>query len=248
MTESSAEKKLAPDNKWWEFYFVRYFVGTVVGGAILLYLNSAATSGLKGLIMPGVTDASQLDAQKLALFASVGLAFCYVASAPVLVLHATRGVFLSNPSKWYRISVCSALCLMTASVVVAFYVWPSIGRNTILAASLFALVFLMQVILLVFSLLSVGDATHSYYQNLVRARSCDSEAARQYVESYKHLREHGNAFFILLFEVVLGIVLTVAPTPHLALISLLLWVLPAAFVWFIGTVLEYRFSTSTPLP
>jgi len=40
----------------------------------------------------------------------------------------------------------------------------------------------------------------------------------------------------------------VAPTPHLALISLLLWVLPAAFVWFIGTVLEYRFSTSTPLP
>lgn len=248
MSASSAEKKPATDNKWWEFYFVRYFVGTVVGSAILLYLNSATTSSLKGLIMPGVTDATQLDAQKLALLASVGLAFCYVASAPVLVLHATRGIFLNNASKWYRISVCLAVCFTVFSAVVAYCVWPSIGRKSIVVASLFILVFLMQAILLVFSLLRGGDCAHSYYLNLVRARSHDSEAARQYVESYKHLREHGNAFFILLFEVVLGIVLTAAPTPQLAFISLLLWILPAAFVWFIGTVLEYRFSTSTPPP
>lgn len=244
MSSPSVEMKSAPDNKWWEFYFVRYFVGTVVGGAILLYLNSASSSSLKGLILPGVTDASQLDTQKLALLAAVGLAFCYVASAPVLVLHATRGVFLTSASKWYRRSVWSALGLTAASAAVAYYALPSLGRKPIVVASLFALVFLIQAILLVFSLVRLGDNAHSYYLTLVRARSSDSEPARQYIESYKHLREHGNAFFILLFEVVLGIVLTAAPTPQLALISLLLWSLPAAFVWVIGTVLEYRFSTA----
>lgn len=248
MSTPSSEKKLVPDNKWWEFYFVRYFVGTVVGGAILLYLNAAAGSSLKNLILPGVTDASGLDAQKLALLAAVGLAFCYVASAPVLVFHATRGVFLSYASKSYRIAVWLALGLTVASAATAVYAFPSLGPKPIVVAALFVLVALIQVILIVFSLLGRGDCIHSYYLTLVRARSVDSEPARQYIESYKHLREHGNAFLILLFEVVLGIILTAAPTAQLALIALLLWSIPAAFVWLIGTVLEYRFSTTAPPP
>jgi len=30
----------------------------------------------------------------------------------------------------------------------------------------------------------------------------EPDAVREYVESYKHLREHGNAFFIVLFELI----------------------------------------------
>lgn len=248
MSTPPSEKKSAPDNKWWEFYFVRYFVGTVVGGAILLYLNSANNSSLKNLILPGVTDASGLDAQKLALLAAMGLAFCYVASAPVLVFHATRGVFLGHAPKTYRIAVWLALGITATSATVALYAFPNFGRKPIVVAALFAIVVLIQFILLTFSLLGHGNATHSYYLSLVHARSHDSEPARQYVESYKHLREHGNAFFILLFEVVLGIVLTAAPAPQVALIALLVWSVPAGFVWVIGTVLEYRFATTPPPP
>ena len=31
------EKKNS-DNRWWEFYFVRYFVGTAIGAIIVLFL------------------------------------------------------------------------------------------------------------------------------------------------------------------------------------------------------------------
>lgn len=236
------------DSRWWEFYFVRYFVGTVVGGATLLYLNAEQGSSLRGLIIPGITDASGLDAQKLSLLLALGLAYCYVASAPVLVFHATRGVFLAaTPPRAYRTSVVALLVTVLAVATLMLFA-PSVSNEVVIVGAMFVLVFGFQTILLAFSLLDRGDLPHSYYLSLVRARSHDSEATRQYIESYKHLREHGNAFLILVFEVVLGIVLSAAPTSNVALIALLLWTVPGALVWAIGTLLEQRFTTTTPPP
>ncbi len=60
----------------------------------------------------------------------------------------------------------------------------------------------------------------------------------EFIESYKHLREHGNAFFILLMELVLALVLFSVEKTHIALLMALLWIAPACFVWFLGTYLE----------
>src|SRR5262245_9579224 len=77
------------DNKWWEYYAVRYFVGTVVGAGIVAFLNAEQTSPfanslnvIVGSPNPGVLG--------VGLLAALGFAFCYIASAPVLTLHATR--------------------------------------------------------------------------------------------------------------------------------------------------------------
>lgn len=235
-----ANEERRMDNKWWEFYFVRYFVGTVVGGAILLYLNVDKNSGLVGLIIPGVADVGQLDPQKLLLLLAMGLAYCYLASVPVLVFHATRGVFLGLEGRAYR--NCVRALLLTAIIVGVILAYRHESRGFSLVVVLFMLVLGIQVILLGFAISRKGELTYRYYLALVRARSQDSGIARQYVESYKHLREHGNAFFILIFEVVLGVFLSVAPTPNWALIALIFWTLPGAFVWVVGTQLERRLA------
>ena len=94
-----------------------------------------------------------------------------------------------------------------------------------------------------------------FYRKLASKR----EAAKGgLVDSYKHLREHGNSFSIVVLEIVLAIILftagnfevtvggTVAATkatyviPYIGII--LLWMLPAALVWLVGTLFEREFS------
>jgi hypothetical protein len=246
--KKSTEKKSGGDNRWWEFYFVRYFVGTVVGGAIILYLNTSGISSLHNLIIPGVTDASKLDAQLLSLLTAMGLAYCYIASAPVLVLHATRGAFLGNNTKAFQWFFYGAIVLIGAMAVGFYFLYSKPGMPMLLAAVLFGVILCIQIVLLGFSLQKNGESAHLYYGRLTKARSRDVEDVRQYIESYKHLREHGNAFFILLFELALGVILASVPEPHIAFNVLVFWIIPAALVWLIGTVLESRFANEPPQP
>lgn len=87
-----------------------------------------------------------------------------------------------------------------------------------------------------------ATASHEYYEKLSKARASDKADRQEYKESYRHLREHGNAFFILVFEGVLGVVLVGLPNAAFALICLLIWIVPSAFVWLHGTLLEARYT------
>lgn len=73
-----------------------------------------------------------------------------------------------------------------------------------------------------------------------------------FVESYRHLREHGNAFLIVLFEFWLGFVILFFTNASTAtkgifdsnqairnlVVIILLWIFPACIVWFFGNRLE----------
>ena len=90
------------DSRWWEFYFVRYFVGTVAGALVILSL-AKHTGPLIGYQTPVPGElqavvASVATVLNVTLLAAAGLAFCYVASSPVLVFHAMRGRFLEKRS------------------------------------------------------------------------------------------------------------------------------------------------------
>lgn len=89
-----------------------------------------------------------------------------------------------------------------------------------------------------------------YYNRLSYKRSrCKGD----FVESYRHLREHGNAFFILLTEIILGAILFHSgqiPGAHaeaaqsqsmIYVIVIVFWIAPAVSVWIIGTHLERQF-------
>ncbi len=241
-TKISIETKKSSSDRWWEFYFVRYFVGSVIGGAIVFYLNSKAGSAFTGAIIPKVHDVSKLDAHLVSMLGAIGLAFCYIASAPVLVLHATRGAFLTAKTKAFSLSLVSAIVLAIALSALAYWRLENLNTQIFLAVVLLSLVLCFQLVPLYFALRSEGAATHAYYKTLTKARSNPAADAKEYVESYKHLREHGNAFFIVFFEVALGFLLWAAPRGNYAILVLFLWIIPAMFVWFVGSILEYRYS------
>lgn len=240
--KNSEETKKTSSDRWWEFYFVRYFVGSVIGGAIVFYLNSKAGSALTGAIIPNVDDVSKLDAHLVSMLAAMGLAFCYIASAPVLVLHATRGAFLTANTKAFSRSLISSFALAIALSGLAYWRLEDLDTRIFLAVLLLSLVLCFQLVPLYFALRAEGGATHAYYKALTKARSNPAADAKEYVESYKHLREHGNAFFIVFFEVALGFLLWAAPQGNYAILVLFLWIIPAMLVWFVGSVLEYRYS------
>jgi hypothetical protein len=238
----SAETKKTSTERWWEFYFVRYFVGTVIGGAIVFYLNSQSGSALSNSILPKIDDVSKLDAQLVSMLAAMGLAFCYLASAPVLVLHATRGVFLNANTRTFSRAFRASLLLAVTLSFLSYWRLGILDLEFFLAVILLSLVLCFQFIPLYFALRGEGSATHTYYKTITKARSNPAADAKEYVESYKHLREHGNAFFIVFFEVALGFLLWAAPQGNYAILVLFLWIIPAMLVWFVGSVMEYRYA------
>ncbi|MFH5183074.1 hypothetical protein ACHHV8_10845 [Paenibacillus sp. TAB 01] len=65
---------------------------------------------------------------------------------------------------------------------------------------------------------------------------------KEFVESYRHLREHGNAFFILLSEILFAAWLILFDF-HLS--GLIIWFSIGTIAWFIGTYLEIKFVEDT---
>jgi predicted membrane protein len=73
---------------------------------------------------------------------------------------------------------------------------------------------------------------------------------KDYMETYRHLREHGNSAFIFLLELALAALVYCVVKPEsngfqqLSAIGVLfaIWALPAVFVHLVGQYLERRFS------
>lgn len=93
---SEKSENFSSNNRWWESYLVRYFLGFVVGAICI-----AIIVGHSGLV-PGsmfianetqrvMANESKYGVTSIVIaVALLGLAYCYVASTPITVLHAGR--------------------------------------------------------------------------------------------------------------------------------------------------------------
>ncbi|WP_339319349.1 hypothetical protein [Paenibacillus sp. FSL R10-2734] len=240
------------NNRWWEFYLVRYFVGTVFGTLISLFLYSKKFSGFYDLNV-SLKDFSNAH---IIFFGLIGLAYCYLASAPILVLHATRSSLFSKKSYFFP-ALLSGLAIIAALI---FYFTLREKLNWIVLA----LIFSLQITIITLSLRKETSNTTTssnesnlfvFYRSLIGTRAnavlntsngspTTIEAAKitEYKESYKHLREHGNAFTIVLMEFILAVILYYMDNIQQVVISMIVWAIPSSFVWFIGTYLENKIS------
>lgn len=250
-----SDDKTLENGKWWEFYFVRYFVGTVTGMGLVAFLNFDSNSPLQGKILPNLTDITSLDFAHATVLGAIGLAFCYVSSAPILTMHAFRGMFTSRWSDESRLWCCKygnaqIVVLVTIFAVLVFaniqiydVLFPcdkNRGLN-IFSMSGLSLAFGLQLCMIFSSLVAKKNYITEYYQKLSKERTKKTDTKKpqkEYIESYKHLREHGNAFFILLFEMVFTLALYSVENPIYSVIILLVWIAPSCFIWVLGTRLE----------
>src|SRR4051812_36415777 len=75
--------------RWWENYLPRYLMPSIAGVAIVNWLTSYVGDGLRMMLsLPPIGQS--VDGASLTLLFLYGNLFCYIASYPVLVFHATR--------------------------------------------------------------------------------------------------------------------------------------------------------------
>lgn len=235
------------DNRWWEYYALRYFVGTIVGAVIVAFLNLEPGSPFSGCIaiLESWKESTFLG---ISLVAALGFVYCYIASFPVLTLHVVRAHLQRSVVETAPFSFIAALTLPVVVACLYFNQYLPLFASVIVAA-----VIGIQYGLIILAVLNKFSVIEQFYRNLsiVRAEAIpgkdkSSTPGFEYVISYRHLREHGNAFLIVLLEVVLAYALFHSPSQMFAIVFLFLWLLPATAVWCLGIVLESRL-VSNPL-
>lgn len=234
------------ENKWWEYYAVRYFVGTVVGaGIVAFFLSEQFGSPYKDILFLGGKESKEVTFLGFSSVAAAGFAYCYIASSPVLTMHIMRAHLRISElqSSWLWCFLCSVF-----AIVAAFLILPP------LAAIGFGLVIGFQVGLILLAFFNKFSVIEKFYRELADTRSKampkkekQSSAGHEYMTSYRHMREHGNAFMIVILEGVLAYTLFHLPSAIWGFCFIFIWLMPATIAWLMGTVLESRFVTK-PLP
>ena len=265
-------------NRWWEGYIVRYAVGTVVGAMCVYFILDMLGGEAKALwlMQPNITNdhiialnetcktlnsqACIVQAQltqdlygfnfvQLVLLGIYGLAFNYLASAPVLVLHAVRRVFMTKNACNKEYSQCSKIlpsCLVAVFLIGLTFIgfgfcmpWVHGWLNELLLI-LAGVYLLLQLGLLCWEY-SNSKSLLRYYKQLHRARTSGCIDA----DSYKHLREHGNAFLLVLHNVMLlGVIFAIIQSFGDQWIPLaILWIIPAAGVYMLGHKIEAEMAS-----
>jgi hypothetical protein len=246
--KGEGEGAMAEKSRWWDHYYVRYFVGSVFAVPLMVALSKTAAVKPLGDI---TGEDKFLNAT---ILGAAGLAFCYVAGAPILLLHATRAQ-RSKPNRartkigWR--SALFAIGILVFAIALGRWIVHDLARPienpTWLSFVPMALVVVLQVVLI---LRTPTGAIVEFYRGLAEERAHDPKQPlgrkrKEYITSYRDMREHGNALLILVMEGVLTAALLQATSPGILLAMLMLWVMPAAFAWFIATALEAHLDKVT---
>jgi len=249
--------------RFWEAYLVRYLAGTFVGalGVIALIFQAPVfnnTEIAKKLVDSFVNGENELSAAILISLVGMGFAFNYIASAPAYIVHIYRCYIYSgdsNSESTFRFLGAVLLGVLLIAPIVVFvvyyfslsqdirkFIWAALGALTIIS------------LLPIFGAFNKDNLVSRFYERLAKNRSVVSrnEISRkketnqntklQFIESYRHMREHANAYMIVILNVLLVCVLSLANTIQQLALCICIWVLPAALAWFVSSMLEARLS------
>ena len=239
------------ENRWWENYLVRYLVPSIAGMFILMWLNkNSGGSGIleKYLPMLKLTNGKDFNTASLTVWLLLGTLYCYIASYPILVFHAVRVYLLTkkniSPKLFLLFIVLCMICFVLYLKI--FFLIPVF----VLIFSCFQYYFLYKVV--------EGERGYAYMRHLTKAKNGlipNTEKNAGYIkditDSYKHLREHGNTALIILLEILLAFILYFSlhfergnkfMDFSIVSIILIIWIFPAALVYFYGHLLERKFS------
>ena len=245
--------------RFWEFYALRYSVGAVLG-ALILFILIKQNKPLSSLIF--IKDGEPIDIVQAGIFLSIGLVYSYISSAPILVFHAGRFLIPkvqgSLPSSSPRAMVLFLISSFIPATLFALFSSIELMPRLWLALLIFiASAVMIGQLQIVFKCHSKRTELFAFYEKLASQRA---KAQGGIVDSYRHLREHGNAFGIVLFEIILALfifaatIYTPLATPEHRPISyetasalicvLILWITPASLMWLIACMIERDFVDS----
>lgn len=259
-------ERMSEGSRWWEFYFVRYAIGTLTGA---LFVNQIAriSPELGRAVFFGI-DPMREVAFGIPLVLGYGLLFCYVASIPVLVLHSARlirpKILSMSPMSGAQIKdviAVAAIAALGIALLAAIRILPGklADQSFLIQVGIYSILGMLWLEWAALAwLLAHLEQAFKALEKLARARERNRNAGGL-IDSYRHLREHGNSIFIVLLELILGGVLLgilhlivndqSVPSGEKVQVFLrytapvvLLWMLPGAIVWRVSTSFERRFA------
>lgn len=186
------------NNKWVEKYTLRYAVGTIFGAAIISFETGIVNSN-NGFSFEHLWEMAPF------LFAA-GFAFSFVASCPLYVLYIARGLRLANISQ--RGLIFLVFIILTFGVsrkILTNFLDEFFISFTGILLILFAVLYFTIILTSLISLFFIRQNT-SYFLRLSEARSesgANTQSRVEFIESYREIRENGNAFGIIVMQVVL---------------------------------------------
>jgi len=267
----------------WNYYFLRYGVGTIIGAGIAALFLGYLTSVCPFFSIPSVKNNDsqfELNGSAVSIYLFLGFAYCYIASAPGTVFHASRGLFWNQnvsqvrqsprPSFWLLVSLALIVALALVMVAGCLHRGGNCQRHHfcfIIPVVFGVAILVFQWLLIVFTFTRF-DRVRTFYFRLTERRaeglvsektiiglkadssieksSIERKAKRngvsEYVESFRDLREHGNAFEIIFLEIVLAATIFSLSYQSVfsAVLFIVLWILPSALCWIVGTLLEFN--------
>ncbi len=213
----------------------------------------------------------------LILWVFAGTLYCYCSSYPCLVFHATRvldfkrrSALTVGVSKYLSPHVVSVIFAIGAYIVL--FNLPNFNGCASYAVLIGAIIFSAYQIYRICRCLSIQDKfqfrkgykktsiIYAYLAKLANRRSIvlkekDSDSwekvttnwSQDIMDSYKHLREHGNTAFIFLLEITLyPIVVILLESPEymnwVIPAFVIIWVFPSVLTHWLGQHIERRFS------
>jgi len=223
----------ANNSRWWETYLVRYITGAVVGAVIVYQILLVSDISLASHPFPKWFE---LKTETLILLGAIGFAYCYIASAPITFLHAIR----VGGEGAARARVLVPIVLIVSVPVLLMFLMEKFSEHIVIGSVILYL--FLSACWIAIGLRVFGfPGWEKSYECLVDARSKQLEKSTEFVDTYRHLREHGNAFYIVLMELVLAMPLYIFAHSKnwvLFVVTVGLWLIPGAICWYLGNALE----------
>lgn len=177
------------ENRWWEYYFLRYFVGTVAGAVAIVFLLNFPGSFWYHPHLLTINAVGGLGIKEITGIAALGFAFCYVASAPMLLLHATRAQLGLDPLRLRFNWIPTVGAILSLYFVLPHFLF--ISRLSYQGFSLF--MFLCVVGFQVATIISAHSdrfkSIVSFYWKIAAARAVD---APRFLSTWNHTDTFGN--------------------------------------------------------
>lgn len=246
--------------RWWEGYLVRYLVGSLVGsGAIFVLVGEIVWEGdpvkYKQFIVNYLIG-KDASAVLVTVFAVFGFVYCYLASTPITVIHATRAI-KGFPNSFARYLWIITGCLAVAVMLCNKYISQNFILFVLAIPAMWMVIAQWACVLQLLDIPKSGfvrfwtriskyNDFQNYYISLAKNRD-STEKRKELRESYTHLREHSNSVFIVVIELsLLSLLVFVHRTFSLGVRDFILligaftflWLVPNVFLWGRANQLE----------
>ncbi|WP_459990258.1 hypothetical protein [Methylosoma difficile] len=218
-------------------------------------LEETATSSESSFITnkSSKIDITEINFANIFVVGVFGFLYMYISSIPIFYLHIFRGIFLDKTKKdkmWF-------IYIFYLVVIASSLIFQSFPLFIFSIISIISFLFARRVFKYLKDSTKKRDQIRSEKKDdtsiltlldnlFIRSRITPAQHqtslfSPEYIISYKHDREHGNAFGIILMEILFAWYLV---TSEFSIWGLVAWLLLGFSGWFLGIYLEYKMVNS----